>query len=96
MRRKNHLDVNSVTKKNFGMKDLKRHHDSHGNIRPHECHICDAKFKRKNHLETHLKTIHRTADTSESDSTQTNEGDLETCISGVKIGDIAEKKETHK
>ena len=34
------------------------HRESHDGIRPHNCQICDAKFKRKNHLKTHLQTIH--------------------------------------
>ena len=38
--------------------------DSHANIRPHECQICDAKFKRKNHLKNHLKTLHGSDDES--------------------------------
>jgi hypothetical protein len=28
------------------------------NFRPHECHLCDKKFKRNHHLATHLKKIH--------------------------------------
>ena len=32
--------------------------EQHENVRPHSCNICDAKFKRKDHLGTHLKTIH--------------------------------------
>ena len=44
---------------------LKMHHkESHDGIRPHNCQICDAKFKRKNHLKTHFQTIHAYDDES--------------------------------
>ena len=32
--------------------------DDMDNFRPHECHLCDKKFKRNHHLATHLKKIH--------------------------------------
>ena len=48
----------------FDNPHLRKHQDSHANIRPHNCIICDAKFKRKHHLGNHLKTIHGTLDKS--------------------------------
>ena len=32
--------------------------DDMDNFRPHECHLCDKKFKRNHHLANHLKKIH--------------------------------------
>ena len=48
----------------FNVAQLSKHQDSHDNARPHGCQKCSAAFKRKDHLKTHLKTIHSSIDMS--------------------------------
>ena len=39
-------------------RDMLKHEFIHTNQRPHECTVCDAKFKQGAHLRNHMKTIH--------------------------------------
>ena len=52
------FQCHSSTKKFTSEKRRKDHEFTHKNIRKFECSLCDAKFKRCHHLDTHMKTIH--------------------------------------